>query len=264
MTKPAIVIVPGAWHKPQHYHYVIDGLRALGYEAEGVDLPSIDSNPPHSTWKYDAEEIRRVIMRHLDVGRNVITVAHSFGGVAMSEAVKGLGQEKREKQGLKASVLHLVYMCAMALPKGQSYVGQMTPTTPEEEEIDKQRKELQQKHGGVQVQPDGSTILNGDVCRAALYNDCDPFDTEKAVSLLGSFPSAPLAVPVTYTAYLEIPSTYIVCENDQALASCFQKRMVAQGNGALRVERCNEGHSPFLSNPTYIVDCILRAAGATI
>lgn len=71
-------------------------------------------------------------------------------------------------------------------------------------------------------------------------------------------------MPVTYTAYLEIPSTYIVCENDQALASCFQERMVAQGNGALRVERCNEGHSPFLSNPTYIVDCIRRAAGASI
>jgi len=153
MTNPAIVIVPGAWHKPQHYHYVVDGLRTLGYEAEAVDLPSIDSNPPHSTWENDAEEIRRVIMRHLDVGRNVITVAHSFGGVAMSEAVKDLGQEKREKQGLKASVLHLVYMCAMALPKGQSYVGQMTPTTPEEEEMDKQRKELQEKHSGVQVRP---------------------------------------------------------------------------------------------------------------
>lgn len=115
MTKPAIVIVPGAWHKPQHYQYVIDGLQNLGYEAEGVDLPSIDSNPPHSTWQQDADEVRRVIMRHLDIGRDVIAVAHSFGGVSMSEAVKNLGKENRKKQGLESSVLHLVYMCAFYL-----------------------------------------------------------------------------------------------------------------------------------------------------
>lgn len=147
--------MPGAWHKPQHYQYVIDGLQNLGYEAEGVDLPSIDSNPPHSTWQQDADEVRRVIMRHLDIGRDVIAVAHSFGGVSMSEAVKNLGKENRKKQGLKSSVLHLVYMCAMALPEGQSYIGQMTPITPEEEEIDKQLKELQDKYGGFQVRPVG-------------------------------------------------------------------------------------------------------------
>jgi pimeloyl-ACP methyl ester carboxylesterase len=152
MIKPAIVIVPGAWHRPQHYHYVIDGLKKLGYEAEGVDLPSIDSSPPHSTWEKDAEEVRRVILKYLDAGKDVITVAHSFGGIAMAEAAKGLGKADREKQGLESSVRQLIYMCAMALPKGQSYAGQMVPATPEEEELDKQRKELQEKHGGIQIQ----------------------------------------------------------------------------------------------------------------
>lgn len=76
--------------------------------------------------------------------------------------------------------------------------------------------------------------------------------------MLGSFPPGPLSVPVTYTAYLEIPSTYIVCENDKALPPSVQERMIAQGKGAFRVERCQEGHSPFLSNPDYIVECIKR------
>lgn len=153
MVKPAIVIVPGSWHKPQHYHYVIDGLKKLGYEAEGVDLPSIDSSPPHATWEQDAEEIRRVILKHLDAGKDVISVAHSFGGVAMSEAVKGLGKENRDDQDRKGSVLRLVYMCAMALPKGQSYASQMVPATAEEEELDRQRKEIQEKHGGIEIKP---------------------------------------------------------------------------------------------------------------
>lgn len=153
MTKPAIVVVPGAWHKPQHYHYVIDGLKKLGYEAEGVTLPSVDSNPPHSTWEKDAEEVRRVILNYLDAGQDVITVAHSFGGIAMAEAVKGLGKSDREKQALRSSVRHLVYMCAMALPKGESYASQMVPATPEEEELEKRRNELQEKLGGIQIQP---------------------------------------------------------------------------------------------------------------
>jgi pimeloyl-ACP methyl ester carboxylesterase len=107
-------------------------------------------------------------------------------------------------------------------------------------------------------------VLDEFACRKALYHDCDPKYVTEAVSWLGSFPTGPLAVPVTYTAYLEIPSTYIVCRNDQALPVCVQERIVAQGNGAFQVERCDEGHSPFLSNPEYIVDCVRRAAGENI
>jgi hypothetical protein len=71
----------------------------------------------------------------------------------MSEAVKGLGKNDREKKGLVSSVRQLIYMCAMALPKGQSYATQMVPATPEEEALEKQRNELQEKHGGIQIQP---------------------------------------------------------------------------------------------------------------
>jgi hypothetical protein len=104
-------------------------------------------------------------------------------------------------------------------------------------------------------------VLNKDVVGMVLYNRCDPKDTAEAIELLGTHPSGPLTVPVTYTAYREIPSTYIVCENDQALTVNFQERMIAQGEGAFTVERCEEGHSPFMSNPGFIVDCIRRAAG---
>lgn len=84
---------------------------------------------------------------------------------------------------------------------------------------------------------------------------------QEAFNLLGSFPPGPLSVPVTYTAYREIPSTYIVCENDNALPLLVQERMIAQGEGAFHVERCQEGHSPFLSNPEFVVGCIQRIAG---
>lgn len=91
------------------------------------------------------------------------------------------------------------------------------------------------------------------------YNRCDPKDAEAAFDLLGGFPVGPMLVPVTYTAYREIPSTYIVCENDHALLPTQQERMIAASEGALHVERCQEGHSPYISNPSFIVDCVRRA-----
>lgn len=146
MPKPVIVIVPGAWHRPKHYQKLIDALENVGYTAVGVNMPSVDSSPPHASWDQDAAEVRRVIMEYLDAGKDVIAIGHSFGGVAMSEAVKGLGKADREKQGLQGAVIRLVYMCSMALPKGQTFLGQMVPATPEEEELDRQKKNFESQH----------------------------------------------------------------------------------------------------------------------
>ncbi|KAF7591450.1 hypothetical protein BBP40_001553 [Aspergillus hancockii] len=263
-TPPTIVIVPGAWHCPKHYKHLIDGLAKSDYEAIGVTLPSVNSSPPHTTWEQDAQAVRQVILAQLDRGSDVIAIAHSFGGISMSEAVKGLGKDAREKQGLKGGVVRLIYMCAMALPEGQTHVGQIKPQTPEEEELERQRQELQVKYGGMRFTPDGAILLDADAVRDVFYNRCDPADIDEATSLLGSFPSGPLTVPVTYTAYRAIPSTYIVCENDRALPVSYQERMIAQGEGAFHVERCQEGHSPFLSNPGFVVECIRRAAGESV
>ena len=106
--------------------------------------------------------------------------------------------------------------------------------------------------------------LDKNVVGNVFYNGCNPTDVQEALDLLGSFPSGPLSVPVTYSAFLEIPSTYIECANDRALLLWLQERMIAQGEGAFEVEECNEGHSPFLSNPDFIVNCVRRAAGESV
>ncbi|KAE8149500.1 alpha/beta-hydrolase [Aspergillus avenaceus] len=264
MPLPTIVIIPGAWHCPKHYQHLIDRLHKNNYEATAVTLPSVNSSPAHTSWDQDAQAIRQVILEKLDGGKNVIALAHSFGGVAMSEAVKGLGKDVRERQGLKCGVVRLIYMCAMALPKGQTHMGQIKPQTAEEEEMERKRREYGEKFGGMKFTEDGAMLLDKAAIREVFYNRCQPQDVEEALGLLGSFPPGPLTVPVTYTAYKEIPSTYIVCENDRALALSFQERMIAQSKGAFHVERCQEDHAPFLSNPGFVVDCIRRAAGEQV
>lgn len=133
MSKPAIVLVPGAWHKPQHLHKVIDGLEKSGYEAHGVALASVDSEVPITSWDKDAEGVRKVIVKNLDAGKDVIVIAHSYGGFVMSEAVKGLGKKARkESQGLETGVLRLIYMCAVAPRKGETVQDKTKPATEQE------------------------------------------------------------------------------------------------------------------------------------
>ncbi|KAA8641981.1 hypothetical protein EYZ11_004253 [Aspergillus tanneri] len=264
LKTPAIIITPGAWHTPRHYQRLIDRLSQHNYPAIGVRLPSVNSSPPLHTWEQDAQAVRGAIMEKLNGGLDVVAVSHSFGGIIMSEAVKGLGKASRQKQGFSTGILRLVYMCSMAIPQGQTHVGQMKAITPEEEKQEKRRRQEADISGGMRYTKDGAIIISRDAARKVFYNRCDPADVEEALDMLGSFPSGPLTVPATYTAYREIPSTYIVCENDNALPLPFQERMIAQGGGVFHVERCQEGHSPFLSNPEFVVQCIQRAAGEDV
>lgn len=141
MSKPVIVIVPGAWHRPKHYQRINDGLQKFQYEAVGVTLPSVDSKPPLTSWDKDAEAAREVILKSLDAGKDVIVIAHSYGGVVMSEAVKGLGKNAREEQGLGAGVVRLIYMCAIAPQEGQSLQSQTKPVTDEELQLQQRQQQ---------------------------------------------------------------------------------------------------------------------------
>lgn len=137
MSKPVILIVPGAWHRAEHYQRLNDGLRKFDYEAIGLTLPSLDCNPVVTSWDKDAEAIREVIVQYFNSSKDVIVIAHSYGGVPMSEAVKGLGKKAREAQGLKTGVVRLIYMCAIAAQEGQSLVSQTAPVTDEEQQVAK-------------------------------------------------------------------------------------------------------------------------------
>jgi alpha-beta hydrolase superfamily lysophospholipase len=114
MSKPVVIIVPGAWHRPKHYQRLNDGLEKFNYEAIGVTMPSVDSKPVVTSWDKDAEAVREQIIKCFDGDKDVIVIAHSYGGVPMSEAVKGLGKKAREEKGLKGGVVRLIYMCAIA------------------------------------------------------------------------------------------------------------------------------------------------------
>jgi pimeloyl-ACP methyl ester carboxylesterase len=62
--------------------------------------------------------------------------------------------------------------------------------------------------------------------------------------------------PLTETAWKTIPSTYIVCEADNAVPVAAQELMAKRAND---VYRLNTSHSPFLSQPAALARFIRRS-----
>ena len=67
-----------------------------------------------------------------------------------------------------------------------------------------------------------------------------------AVSQLGYQSYASMRQPLTETAWETIPSTYVVCEDDNAIPVALQEQMAQRADD---VQRMSTSHSPFLSQP---------------
>jgi pimeloyl-ACP methyl ester carboxylesterase len=78
------------------------------------------------------------------------------------------------------------------------------------------------------------------------YNGVDPELTAQAVARLHLHSTSALTQPLSRAAWTELPSTYVVCEQDQAIPVSAQEAMSARADTVLRLDA---GHSPFLSRP---------------
>ena len=120
-ARPAVVLVPGAWHPPSVYKSIATKLRAASYETIVPKLPSCDSKfPGDATCQKDADEVRKVIRLLFDEGNDVIVVAHSYGGIPAAGAAHGLSKMSRTRDGKKFGVIGLVYVTAFVVPGGVS------------------------------------------------------------------------------------------------------------------------------------------------
>lgn len=118
MTKPTILIVTASFSPASFYHSFLADLESLGFEAHVRDLPSADRRPPSpaATLADDAQYVHHIINRLCAEGKDVVVVAHSYGGCVATEAIKGL----TEKQEGRGKVLSVVYLTALMPQLGES------------------------------------------------------------------------------------------------------------------------------------------------
>ncbi|HEY6492832.1 MAG TPA: alpha/beta hydrolase [Trebonia sp.] len=227
MTRPTVVIVHGAWHTPAHFESFIKSIADI--DVRTVRLPS--SGPDISAlgdMRDDAAEVRKVVSA---IDGPVLVLAHSYGGVPVTEAL-GPASE---------NVKRITYLASFPLDVGESMVSVATQggTLPHPPNWD--------------VHKDEGYILVKDPA-FHFYDDVEPALAQKALDDLTYQSWSSQIQPLTNAAWREIPSTYVITDQDRILP-IFAQEMFSQRTTDVR--HIDSSHSPFLSRPAELA-AILR------
>jgi pimeloyl-ACP methyl ester carboxylesterase len=220
---PVVIFVHGAWHGSWAWSAVVERLTAEGIRTIALDLPSKGFETALlGDLHDDAEAVRAAVET---AGAPALVVAHSYGGLPVGEGLAGV-----------ANAAHLVYLAAFMLEPGQSLLG---------------------LRGGVAPDwwipsEDGRTLVAGDP-EHVFFADCAPEVAEHAASLLVPQRRDVFTQSIRAAAWQTVPSTYVVCERDNAVPPALQERMAERAG---TVSRIDAGHAAFLSRPDEVTAII--------
>lgn len=119
-NSPTIFFIPGAWHHPWIFDDVRNVLSTRGYETDSATLVTVGSKNASAGVIDDAVEVRSALLKLVEAGKEVILVAHSYGGLVASNSVQGLSADQRSANGKPGGIIMLVFLCAFAVPVGSS------------------------------------------------------------------------------------------------------------------------------------------------
>ncbi|TGO45105.1 hypothetical protein BCON_0423g00070 [Botryotinia convoluta] len=249
--KPEFVFVPGAWHSPESFKPTTDILAAKGYKVHGISLKSVGASPHLEDFQPDVETIRNKIDSLLSTSTPMILVCHSYGGVIGSSALDTYiatlspSTTPFSPTGL---IRCLVYIAAFCLPKAAFLMGALN-------------------HNPLpwwSISPDSRAVTCSDPYEI-FYNDVSRNEAQKYVEMLKEHSYKTFDSPVTTEPWRHIPSTYVVCEEDKAIPLEAQLGMIrgaqeiAEGSFGT-IERTNASHSPFISQPEWLAEKLIKAA----
>lgn len=209
------LFVHGAWHGG----WCWDDVLPLVPDSRAIDLPSV-----HAGGAY-ADDVAAVRAALDEMDAPVTLVGHSYGGAVISEA------------GTHPNVGHLVFLCAFALDAGETVLTNGAPPTPPTTLSGAIRIDGDQ----ISVDPEGAV--------AAFYADC----TTQPVDRLRSMDVAAFGVPVAQPAWKTVPSTYVVCTQDQAIHPDVQRFLAARCTNTVELDA---SHSPMLSMPGRVSEIV--------
>lgn len=220
---PTVVLVHGAWHGPWAWSEVEGQLQDQGVDVVTVDLPSVgEDTAALGGLEDDADAVRAAIDA---IDGPVVVVAHSYGGAPTTQGAAGA-----------ENVSHIVYLTAFMLDEGESLFGLVGEVEPD----------------WWQVAEDGESLMPGRP-QEIFFNDVPEEAADAAAARLAPQSMAAVKTPITAVAWRGIPTTYVICEQDQAIPVPAQE-MLAGRAGA--VQRLDASHSPFLSRPGEVVEII--------
>lgn len=120
MSKPHIVLVPGAWHAPFYMEAMVSKLQSLGYMIHARQMPAVGSSTSPTDLTTDIAALRSTIEEAIDTGNDVVVICHSWGGMVTGSGLGGLSKQEREAKGKQGGVVRTGYMAAFIVDEGVS------------------------------------------------------------------------------------------------------------------------------------------------
>ncbi len=225
--KTTVILVHGAFADGSSWGDVIPRLEQSGYDVIAVQNPL-------TSYADDVATTRRVIDAQ---SGDVVLVGHSYGGAVITKAALGAPNVKA-----------LVYVAAFA-PEADENLQALLQKYPS-------------KIGGALV-PDAAGFLYIDRSK---FKEVFAADVSAPVLSVMSATQKPINSQTfgqTYEtpAWKDIPSSYLIATDDQAINPELQ-RMFAERMGAT-IREVKSSHVPFASNPAAVASIIEEAAEAT-
>ena len=105
------------------------------------------------------------------------------------------------------------------------------------------------------IDPEGGTFtVRPDALAETFLQDCDPEIQREATDKTARQSLAVLDKPVQSAAWQHVPSTYLVCAEDQGTPAGLQREFAGRAGSVVELDA---GHHPFLSQPAAVRDLIL-------
>lgn len=98
-AKPTVLLVHGSFHGPECWHLVKPKIEALSYPVVTVSLATVGRQNPTATYLNDVAAIHKVILPILDEGKEVVIVAHSWGGIPGVASIENQSIAERVAKG---------------------------------------------------------------------------------------------------------------------------------------------------------------------
>ena len=231
--RATIVWVPGLLHTPAHFRPTVEALADVGIPSISIDMPNYGPSAPSALPYDDLEVIRSACSDLVNDGKEIILVGHSYSGVPVCQAVRGLDRSFRKSEGKDGGIVRVMFVAAWTLPDGMTMM----------------------KYSNGQLPPPWATMdgeiwrPNRDECMANFFQDLPASEQEHWADELEIANHNFCITPVGKACWdLDIAKTYVVTTKDVAMPEAQQDAVMKPlWDHTWNVDKIESGHAPFLS-----------------
>ncbi|KAM7190849.1 alpha/beta-hydrolase [Rhypophila sp. PSN 637] len=256
INQPTLLLAHGAWHPPHLYQPFKDALAKRGYTLIVPALPTMGKEARGVILDADIQALLDAAEPLFAEGKEVILVAHSYGGIPATVATRNNSTTERKVAGKTGGFKHIAYIAAFAIPVAG--LSNLT-AVPGGQWMPWHKLIVDSQTPGGKGDKIEQLFLHEDLAKPLLYNDLPDKAADHMFAQLVPQSYAATVQPLEFAvADVTIPKTYIVCEKDAAFPVPLQKHL-ASGFGFVQ-KSVSGGHSAFASVPDELAEVLIQIA----